>query len=41
MDFPGLDFFYRRVVLPEFYTRRVQNSKKLYIHGGWLSHEEK
>ena len=38
---PGLDFFYRRAVLPEFYTRRVQNEKKLYLHGGWLSHEEK
>ena len=38
---PGLDFFYRRAVLPEFYTRRVQNGKKLYLHGGWLSHEEK
>ena len=37
---PGLDFFYRRAVLPEFYTRRVQNGKKLYLHGGWLSYEE-
>ena len=41
MVLPGLDFFYRRAVLPEFYTRRVQNNKKLYLHGGWLSHEEK
>ena len=41
MVLPGLDFFYSRAVLPEFYTRRVRNNKKLYIHGGWLSHEEK
>ena len=36
--FPGLSFFYRRAILPEYHTRRVQNGKKLYMHhGGWLS----
>ena len=36
MVLPGLDFFYRRAVLPEFYTRRVQNNKSYtYMEVGY------
>ena len=38
---PRLDFFYRRAVLPEYFTKRVADGKKLYLHGGWVNHEEK
>ena len=37
---PGLEFFYRRAVLPEYFTRRVAAGKKLYLQGGWINHEE-
>ena len=37
----GLDFFYRRAVLPEYFTRRVARDKKLYLQDGWVNHEEK
>lgn len=33
---PRVDFFFRRAVLPELFTRRVQRGKLLYLHGGWL-----
>ena len=33
--FPQIEFFFRRAVVPELFTRRVQRGEKLYQHGGW------
>ena len=32
---PRIEFFFRRAVVPELLTRRVQRGQKLYQHGGW------
>ena len=32
---PQLNFFYRRAVLPEFFTKHSKRGLKLYLHGGW------
>ena len=35
-----IDFFYRRAVMPEIITRRVQRGGKLYLHGGWKNFDQ-
>ena len=37
---PGLSFSHRRAVLAEYFTRRVAEGKKLYLHGGWTNEEK-
>ena len=32
---PRIEFLFRRAVVPELFTRRVQRGEKLYQHGGW------
>ena len=32
---PRIEFFFRRAVVPELFTRRVERGEKLYQHGGW------
>ena len=32
---PRIQYFFCRAVLPEFFTKRVQQGLKLYLHGGW------
>ena len=32
---PRTEFFFRRAVFPELFTRRVQRGQKLYQHSGW------
>ena len=35
---PGLSFFHR--IAAEYFTRRVAEGKKLYLHGGWTNEEK-
>ena len=37
---PRLKYFFCRAVLPEFFTKRVKNGFKLYLHGGWENYDE-
>ena len=39
--FPRLKYFFCRAVLPEFFTKRVKQGFKLYLHGGWENFDEK
>ena len=36
-----LIFVFRRAVVPELFTRRVQRGEKFYQHGGWKSEQKK
>ena len=38
---PRIEFFFRRAVFPELFTRRVQRGEKLYQHGGWKNKQKR
>ena len=38
---PRIQYFFRRAVLPEFFTKCVQPGLKLYLHGGWENPKKK
>ena len=38
---PRPNYFFCRAVLPEFFTKRVKNGLKLYLHDGWENFSKK